>query len=209
MSSFEIVEPGYEVATPQGPDEGMRMLRLIERAARVCYRSEAKITDMSWEPLIKMLVKKKHTAMLEHDGYISVLFTCDRGVSHELVRHRIASFAQESTRYCNYGGKPVKVIQPPLERPSDRIHWRCSVSMACEQYQVLISGGVKPQMARSVLPTCTATQVFLSANPTEWRHIFRLRAAPDAHPQMYELMRPLLAELQARVPLLFDDIEVP
>lgn len=191
----------------------LRELRLIEKAARTCYRSEDKCTD-DGESVMRLeakLIESGHEAMLEHSS-LTVKFVCDRGVSHELVRHRMASFAQESQRYCNYSkGKfnhQLKVICPPdIQEGTDAYNaWSCAMVVCENAYFRMLETGVTPQIARSVLPNATATTIVVTANYREWRHILRLRCAKDAHPQMRELMIPLLRELKNKIPVLFDDI---
>ena len=160
--------------------------------------------------------------MLEH-SQLSVLFTCDRGVANELVRHRIASFAQESTRYCNYSkekfGRELTFIRPSYipdgmaqqfdVRSEEYYKWALFRDM-CEDvegdYTDLIDHGMRPEQARCVLPMCLKTEIVVTANYREWRNIFKLRTPVAAHPQMRELMCPLLKELQSKIPVVFDDI---
>lgn len=183
------------------------MLTLIERAARTCYKSEDRITGQSAPKFVKMLLDRGHHAMLEF-GFICVRFVCDRGVSHELVRHRLCAFAQESTRYCDYSGGGILVVRPPEIRGDALLDaWEDAILTSQEAYDALRREGATPQIARAVLPTCLKTEIVVGANPREWRHIFTLRTAKTAHPQMRELMVPLLAEMKQLVPVLFDDID--
>ena len=212
---MKAIEAGYEILDPISVD-GIEELKKIERAARTCYKSEDKITedDSSAMKMVAGLIKSGHEAMLEHGG-LTVRFVCDRGVSHELVRHRMASFAQESTRYCNYSkdkfGNELTFVMPTLYK-SDFMEdeaWNCWVETMkkCEEsYMKLIKMGVSPQMARSVLPNSLKTEVVVTANWREWRHILSLRCAPDAHPDIRCLMVDLLEELHDKIPVLFDDI---
>jgi len=209
---MKIIKPSYEILTPIS-DGGIKELQHIERIARVCYKSEDKISQdgESAKQLIKMLIDRKHEAMLEH-GSISVLFICDRGVSHELVRHRMASFAQESTRYCNYSkdkfGNELTFIEPCFwhEREYKYEDWERAVLEAEDSYFELLDIGASPQEARTVLPNSLKTEIVMTANYREWRHFFKLRCAEAAHPQMRELTRPLLRELHDKLPIIFDDI---
>lgn len=209
---MRIIKPSYEILTPIS-DGGIKELQHIERIARVCYKSEDKITQdgESAKKLIEMLIDREHEAMLEHES-ISVLFICDRGVSHELVRHRVASFAQESTRYCNYSkdkfGHEITVIKPCFfeEGSTDLGLWKGSCRLVENYYFSLLYSGKSPQEARTVLPNSLKTEVVMTANYREWRHILKLRCAPSAHPQMRELMIPLLDDLHDRLPVIFDDI---
>ena len=165
--------------------------------------------------IVKNLIANKHEAMLEH-AYITVKFICDRGISHELVRHRIASFAQESTRYCNYSkdkfGKEITVIKPYFLNEYTEAYqfWKNSCLTAEENYFNLLELGLAPQEARLVLPNSLKTEVVVTMNIREWRHFFNLRASGKTgkpHPQMLELTIPLLNELKNRVPVVFDDIK--
>ncbi|NVO13839.1 MAG: FAD-dependent thymidylate synthase [Rhodoplanes sp.] len=182
--------------------------RLIERAGRVCYKSEDKITDDSHVGFLARLAQSKHESVLEH-GSISVHFVVDRGVSHELVRHRIASFSQESTRYCNYSkgkfGAEITVIQPCFwDLASVQfVHWGAACQSAENTYHALLRAGATPQEARSVLPNSLKTELVMTANPREWLHVFKLRCAPTAHPQMREVMIPLRAYFAETWPAIF------
>lgn len=231
---MRLIKPSYEIITPINGEE---ILKQIELAARTCYKSQDKIEYSDREKmdnhdyyaesarvLIPKLISRGHKAMLEFGGMITVKFICDRGVSHELVRHRIASFAQESTRYCNYGkDEHIQFIIPSWLKWQEGIctkstysyinlghdghnTWIHSMLDAEEKYNILIKKGWSPQQARSVLPNSLKTEINISANIREWRHILKLRTAAAAHPQMRELMCPLLNGFQRRIPILFDDI---
>lgn len=230
---MKVIKPYYEILTPIN---GMQILKQIEMAGRVCYKSEDKISDDSAPKFVKMLIDRGHEAMIEHGGIISVKFVCDRGVSHELVRHRIASFAQESTRYCNYAkdkfGNQIiyiqpcwfkfndytmlkseelieLVINPPDTMPDDEYLWLQNMLNAEINYNKLIdSSGWQPQQARSILPNSLKTEIVVTMNMRELRHFFKLRTAKAAHPQMRELTIPLLKQLQDEIPVLFDDIRL-
>lgn len=206
---MQIVEPSYEIITPATPEEGKQMIRLMERAGRTCYKNESKITDDSAEKFVSMLRDRNHHAMLEF-GWIVVKFICSRGISHELVRHRLCSFAQESTRYVGYSGTGITVIcsDEISNDPEARSAWENAMHVAEESYNKLIAIGLKPQIARDVLPTCLKTEIVVSANTRQWRHVCQMRTPITAHPQMRQLMQPLLSDLQKLVPVLYDDIEV-
>lgn len=209
---MKIIEPSFEVLTPISPF-GIKELQHIEKIGRVCYKSEDKITEdgESAKKFVKMLISRGHEAMIEH-GSISVKFICDRGVSHELVRHRIASFAQESTRYCNYSqdkfGSELTFIKPCFweENSYNYDQWLTMMKNAEYYYLELLKHGATPQEARSVLPNSLKTEITITANYREWRNIFKLRTANAAHPQMREIMRPLLLYFQEYISVLFDDI---
>lgn len=207
---MQIIKAGYEILDPLTGEE---ILKKIERVARVCYKSEDKITDGSAEKMVRALVKRGHEAMLEHFSF-SVKFIVDRGVSHELVRHRVASFAQESTRYCNYGHEgEITVIEPLWFVGKDVLecrNWEEAVRVCECQYLKLLEDGWKPQEARAVLPNSLKTEVVMTANLREWRHFFKLRACGTTgkpHPQMLEVAVPLLKEVKSLIPVVFDDLE--
>lgn len=207
---MNIINASYEILTPITGEE----LKAIEKAGRTCYKSEKNITDDSAREFVKKLIKNGHEAMLEHSS-LSVKFICDRGVSHELVRHRLASFAQESTRYCNYAKNgELTFIKPCFFddfRGVDYELWRTAMVTAEDAYLTMIRNGCTPQEARSVLPNSIKTEVIMTANYREWRHFLNLRAARatgPAHPQMEELTIPLLKELTNLIPDVFDDIYI-
>lgn len=209
---MKTINPSYEILTDISPF-GTLELEQIERAARTCYKSEDKILDQaeSAKKLIRKLIENGHEAMLEH-SILSVKFICDRGVSHELVRHRMASFAQESTRYCNYSkdkfGKEITVIAPVAFARGSKAYyiWTTACSFAEVSYFDLLNDGASPQDARAVLPNSLKTEVVITANYREWRHILELRCSEKAHPEMRRLMLPLLEDLHGRIPVIFDDI---
>jgi thymidylate synthase (FAD) len=191
---------------------GMDMLKQIEEVGRTCYKSEDRITDDSAIKFVAGLISRGHEAMIEHSS-VSVRFICDRGVSHELVRHRLAAFAQESTRYCNYAkdkfGNEITVIEPVFWEKGtigyDR--WCEAMFKSEEHYFKLLEFGATPQEARTVLPNSLKTEIVITTNLREWRHFFKLRTPEAAHPQMRELTIPLLAELKTLIPVVFDDIK--
>ena len=200
---MRIVKPTAEIIAYSSNIE-----RTIEYAGRLCYKSEDRITDTSAKEFISRLMESKHESVLEH-GSISVHFTCDRGVSHELVRHRIASFSQESTRYCNYSkdkfDEEITVVAPTFwdTFSIQYEYWKQACERAEGAYFCLLENGVTPQEARSVLPNSLKTELVLTANPREWLHIFRLRTAKEAHPQMREIMIPLQASFAILWPSIF------
>lgn len=184
----------------------------IARAARTCYQSEANASAENDMRLVRSLIQRGHEAMIEH-SWLSVRFVTDRAIANEIVRHRLFSFAQESTRYCNYDNRGFEFIMPPIPDNTWAGNIRLSIEDACrnaaEEYEAMVrSASVRPEIARAVLPLCTATRLVVSGNLREWRHFFRLRTAKDAHPQIRELATPLLEELKALIPIIFDDIEV-
>jgi len=213
----KIIKQSYEILTDL---DGLVILKNIEKAARTCYKSEHLIIEdgESAKKLVKNLVERGHTAMLEHGGMISVKIICNRGLTHELVRHRLCSYAQESTRYCDYSkdkhGNEITVIRPlnfhsysSIEK-ENQIYWAwCQAMDAAEQsYFRLRKLGVSPQIARGVLPIDIKTEIIISTNPTEWRHILKLRTSPAAHPQIRAIMIGILKDFKNKIPIIFDDL---
>lgn len=184
---------------------------IIELAGRTCYKSEDKITLDSAEAFVAKIRSINHESVLEH-GSITVKFIVDRGVSHELVRHRVASFSQESTRYCNYSkdkfGNELTFIEPCFWDSDGMMlnEWHRACLNAEETYLWMLANGAKAQEARSILPNSLKTEVVMTANPREWRHVFKLRCAEAAHPQMREVMIPLRDEFIQKWPALFKDL---
>ena len=205
---MRIIKPSYEIITPL---DGAAILRHIETCGRVCYKSEDKITDGSAERFVRGIIRLGHEAVLEHYSF-TVRFIVDRGISHEIVRHRLASYCQESTRYCNYSGEKfdshITVIKPCyLEEGTDAyMGWKTACSVAEDMYFDLLTQGCKPEQARAVLPNSLKTELIMTANLREWRTVFKLRTSPAAHPQIREVMVPLLQECQRRIPVVFDDL---
>lgn len=181
-------------------------LGIIERAGRTCYKSEPK-GDPAF---VKMILKRGHESVLEHAS-ATFRIVCDRGISHEIVRHRLASYSQESTRYCNYSqerfGKEITVIKPPMELGCPEFApWLAAVQQAEDSYFAMLDAGCKPEIARSVLPTCLKTEIVMTANFREWRHFLKLRTAPAAHPQMQVVAKLIQAELMKVAASVFEDI---
>lgn len=209
---MRIVKPGFKIERLELLD-GDAILRRLEEAGRICYRSGHRITSDSAPGFVKMLLERGHESVIEHES-LSVRFVCDRGVSHEIVRHRLASYSQESTRFCNYSkgrfGGEIEIIdlQPHCRSPKTAALWARAMIDAEDSYLSMIEAGEPPEIARSVLPNSLKTELVMTANLREWRHFFRLRTAEAAHPQMRELARPLLKELRRLIPAVFDDVGV-
>ena len=217
-----LVKPSHEILTQIN---GKEILKKIEAAGRTCYKSETLITEDSAIEFVGKILARGHHSVIEHEN-ISVRIICDRGVTHEIVRHRLAAYSQESTRYCNYKGGVAFVIPPwvaldpgeywetgypPNIKVMDLGASRCwfeAMAAASIYYTRLVTDqGWSPQQARSVLPNSLKTEIVMTANLREWRHVFHLRCAKAAHPQMREVMLPLLEEFRARLPYLFDKDE--
>jgi len=199
---MKIVLPSVklEFVTPEAE-------KIIEAAGRTCYKSE-----QVGEPadFVKMIIRRGHESVLEHPS-ASFRIVCDRGVSHEIVRHRLASYSQESTRYCNYSknrfGNEITVIEPPglAQVVRGRSEWRASCERAEEAYFKMMEDGCHPQIARSVLPTCLKTELVMTCNFREWRHFLKLRTAAAAHPQMREVAGMIAKELAHISPACFGE----
>lgn len=186
--------------------------KVIEAAGRTCWKSEDKIDECSAGPFIEKIKGYNHASVLEH-GAITVRFVIDRGISHELVRHRLASFSQESTRYCTYAkgkfGGEITVIKPFFwdEGSIEYTLWYGACAQAEKSYLSLLDAGAKAQEARSVLPNSLKTEVVMTTNPRSWEHVFQLRCATGAHPQMREVMLPLQQVFASKWPSLFANHE--
>lgn len=207
---MKIISPSYKIIyISKNP------IQRIEEVARTCYKSQSSDSPEESLNLIRRLIQREHFAMLEF-AYISVLFVTDRGVSHELVRHRLASYAQESTRFCNYNknkfNNEISVIRPYWldwmdEKSFEYFSWKQVCSNSEQTYLKLIQSGCSPQQARTVLPLSLKTEINISTNIREWRHIFKLRALnPKAHPEIRKIMIPLLADLNYKIPVVFEDL---
>jgi len=201
---MKLIEQSWEWA--QKPD---RPLECIESAGRTCYKSEDKITQGSAERFARMLVKSGHESVIEH-AVAGVRFITNRGVTHEIVRHRLAAYSQESTRYVNYGNQEMTFIRPVWWEQSTE-EQKALFIKACEsaedQYNQLLASGWQPQQAREVLPNSLKTEIVVTANLREWRHIFRLRTSKAAHPQIRVLMQSCRDGFQRQIPILFDDMQ--
>lgn len=205
---MKIVPPSFEILTPMEPKE---MLARIERAGRTCYRSEDRITPDSAAAFVRTIIKSGHHSVIEHE-IISVRLVCDRGVTHELVRHRLASFSQESTRYVNYGrgpeGRGLVVVKPVFfEEGTEKYElWLKAMKEAEESYLALIGAGASAQEARTVLPNSLKTEIVMTANLRQWRHVLALRCSAASHPQMREIMKMILTRFQELLPEIFGDL---
>ena len=192
------------------PIDGEAILHSIEKIGRVCYKSEDRITTESAGKFIQSILKRGHESVIEHIS-VSMRVVCDRGVTHEIVRHRIASYSQESTRYCNYSGNrfgnELTFIKPCFFEPGSDAYklWLESMEYAEKIYLAMISGGAEPQQARSVLPNSLKTELIMTMNLREWRHFIRLRTAKASHPQMREIAYMMLSLLKESIPVIFDE----
>jgi len=205
---MKIIKPWFRI---ESEINGREILRGIELAGRTAYKSEDRITEDSAGKFARMIIKRGHESVLEHRS-VTVRIVCDRGVTHEIVRHRLASYTQESTRYCNYSRdqfeNEITVIDPVFwEEGSEEYGvWKTAMQNAEEAYMRLLELGATPQEARSVLPNSLKTEIVMTMNLREWRKFFRLRADSHAHPQMQEVARSLLEHFQMEIPVIFDDL---
>ena len=203
---MRLVESGFIIETPL-QNLGMNMLKRIERAGRTCYKSEENITGISAVDFTRSIIKNGHHSVLEHES-VSVRFICDRGVTHEMVRHRIASYSQESTRFCNYSTDKfrgqIAFMQPTFQLDDDDLELLLVIE---KHYMKCIENGRSPQDARYFLPNGLKTEIVMTCNLREWRHFFTLRAASKkAHPQMRATAIPVLNAFKQFIPVVFDDI---
>lgn len=201
---MKIVKPSVELLwiTPDPEKQ-------IEAAGRTCYKSEDKITENTARSFSRQMRERGHHAMIEH-AVASFRIITDRGITHEIVRHRLASYAQESTRYCNYSGdkfgRECSFVEPPGLSHEQRGFWLSSCRAAEGHYFLMLEGGCSPQIARSVLPNCLKTEIVMMANLREWRHFIKLRGSKSAHPQIVPIARKVWAQLMDHAPSIFEDL---
>lgn len=220
---MKLIRPSVEILTEI---DGDSILKTLEKVARTCYKSEDKITDdtSSAKRLIRTIMQAHHSSILEFVD-ITVKFTCSRVTSQSIVRHRLGSYAQESTRYCNYSKDKFDnqltfiipkwsmlhqgeyTIDDVLENAESR---DCVFLENCKNaelaYKRLIKFGCKAEEARDVLPLCIKTEINVKYNLREWRHFFELRCSSKAHPEIRLLARTLLKRFHEEIPLIFDDL---
>ncbi len=206
---MRIIKPSIEILDEINPEE---ILKKLEMCGRICYKSEKNITPESANKFISGIIRRGHESVIEHVN-LSVKFIVDRGVSHEIVRHRIASYSQESTRYCNYAkgdfNSEITVIEPLFFDENGPLYeaWKNSCQEAEDSYFELLNLGATAEQARSVLPNSLKTELVMTANLREWRHFLKLRTSKAAHPQIKEVANMLLEELTFKLPAIFDDIK--
>lgn len=204
---MKIIEPSVML---EDSIDGKEILKKIERIGRVCYKSEGSIKEGSAEKFVSNIINRHHESVLEHVS-ISVRVICDRGVSHEIVRHRLASYSQESTRYCNYSndkfGNELTFIKPCFWNEDDESYktWENTMKIIEETYMKMIVSGVTPQEARSILPNSIKTEIVMTMNLREWRHFFKMRCDKAAHPQMREVANMILDIFKSNIPIIFDE----
>ena len=201
--SFEILDWGAE--------NGIEILKKIERAGRTCYKSQDKVTEDSCIKFVQMLDKSGHHSVLEHHNIMCKLIT-NRGVLAELTRHRLASYSVESTRYCKYNGEMLFILPVWLNNPANKqeavtyANFSQSLNEAEHFYNILLEQGWRPEQAREVLPNALATEIIMTANLREWKHVFNLRCSKKAHPQIRDLMLDGLEQFKNFIPILFNEL---
>lgn len=202
---MKIIEPSVELVQEI---DGEKIMQHIERAGRVCYKSESRISDESAEKFIANIINSGHESVIEH---VSITFKiiCDRGVTHEIVRHRLASYSQESSRYCDYSnekfGGELTFIKPCFWSEDDEnfLLWKETMALLEKNYLAMRKNGARPEQARSILPNSLKTEIFMTANLREWRHFLKLRTSPRAHPQMREVALKIHELLNKHLPIIF------
>lgn len=209
----EIVPISYHIqgladhTLPFTVTDGRRLLRKVEHIARVSHRSEDAVTPDSYDRLLRSVVLNHGDWSVTEHAIVTVEVEVDRGITHEIVRHRIGAYTQESTRFVNYAKKLMRFIMPKFKHPDSVADYREAAREAEERYMRFIERGEPPELARSILPTGLASKLVMTYNLRTWRHFFIMRATKNAHPQMRELTDPLLAEFQKLIPILYEDIE--
>ena len=199
---MKIIQPSIEIMTPL---DGDYILKFLEQCGRTCYKSEDKITPDSAKKFIRNLIKRGHESVIEHYN-VTVKVICSRGISHEIVRHRIGAYSQESTRYVRYDEIEV-ICQPNIQLDTWEANvWLTAMVNAEECYQALIMQGIKPEIARDVLPNAVKTEIVITYNLRQWRHFLKQRTSRAAHPQIRQIAEMILKEFQEKIPVVFEDI---
>jgi thymidylate synthase (FAD) len=207
----KIIEPSFKLSTPFGPltpEGGIQMLRFIEAQARISHRSEEAQTEDSWKRFITAVVIGHGDWSVTEHVSITATIRVDRGVTHELVRHRLFSFTQESTRFVRYGDD-LEFIRPAGRTPNcddSWFDWETQLSFAEATYGKLLGAGWRPQEARSVLSNALAATIAVTGNLRNWRLFFLMRTSKETHPDFRRIAVPMLAEFKRLIPLLYDDI---
>ncbi|MDO8357237.1 MAG: FAD-dependent thymidylate synthase [Nitrospirota bacterium] len=214
---MNVVEPYWEIyndgADPDKQEEftevdGIRLVRKVEHYARISHRSEEAQTAISWDRFLRAVVLNKGDWSVVEHASLSVTFYVDRGITHEIVRHRLASYTQESTRFVNYAKKmsPSFIYPRPQDLEQDP-DWKIAIEACEDGYQRLIAKGWTAQEARSVFPNALGSKIAMTCNLRNWRHYLLMRSTREAHPQMRQVIDPLLLKLKATIPIFFEDIE--
>lgn len=211
---MKIIEPSFSLQTPFGAldeEKGIELLKWVEFNARISHRSEDRIEDESWRRFIQtVVVDRADWSVTEHASITAVIRT-DRGITHELVRHRLFSFTQESTRFVRgKQGEGLEFIKPSGLNMADGItywDWRNFMEVTEGTYFLLLNRGERPQEARSVLPNALAATISMTGNLRSWRWFFMMRTSKESHPDMRRITVPMLAEFKRFIPILYNDIE--
>lgn len=225
---MKVIKPYVELFDPINGEE---ILRKIEHCGRTCYKSEEQISKDSAKRFINGLLKSKHLSVIEHVS-LTVKIICSRSISHEIVRHRLASYSQESTRYCDFSkekfGKQITVILPKgfdedllgehnhnhirltdstheRLKNTEQLYWFYGCADTEIAYLRMLSNGAKPEIAREILPHCLKTEIVMTCNLREWKHIFQMRCQKAAHPHIQETMKDVLHRFYEEIPIIFDD----
>ncbi len=200
---------GFEIVDPRDSTDGVISLRKIERMARISHRTEERMTPDSWPRFIQAVVLEHGDWSVTEHSSATVIFTVNRGVTHELVRHRLFGFTQESTRFVNYAkdGYEARYIPSSAVTPCDYNEWVSDLRTIDQIYRKWLDRGYKPQTARDFLPNALAADIAVTGNYRNWRHAFLMRTSKETHEDFRKVMIPLLAEFKQRIPLLYDDIE--
>lgn len=195
---MQLLKQQFEIISEIRPD----LLQWLETIGRTSHQSEPKGDP---EAFIKMLLRRGHESVLEHFS-ITVKFLTDRGITHEIVRHRLGAYTQESTRYCDYSDG-MRFIKPNWAEDADDLaeedlrQWANGAEIG---YQYLREYGIAPQHARAILPNALASEIIVTYNLRMWRHFFDMRCDKAAHPQIRELAIDLRRELRKHIPVIFD-----
>lgn len=220
----KFISPTAQIVSPASEEEGVALLRRIEEFSRISHRSEDYMTDDTWLKFIQFVVMTKGDWSVVEHAQAAVVFRLDRGITHELVRHRLFSYTQESTRFVNYGktdqkGNRVRDMEFIIPQEWDKNTWdmtdaekeawedyRLGCIEAEQRYLRQIQRKIKPQIARNCLPIGLASTIAVSGNLRNWRHLFMMRTSKETHPEFRRVTEPLLLQFQERIPVLFDDI---
>lgn len=206
---MKIIDPSFEIVDPTSKEDGVKLLQKIERMARISHRSEDRQTSDSWEKFLKAVVIDRGDWSVTEHSSATVIFTVNRGVTHEMVRHRLFGFTQESTRFVNYTKKGYEAAYIPSRavKPEDSGSWLADLEIIDSIYRKWLAAGYAPQTARDFLPNALAAKIAITGNLRNWRHAFLMRTSKETHQDFRAVTIPLLAEFKKRIPILYDDIE--
>lgn len=209
---MKIVDPSFRFIHALPREEAYR---IISEAMSNCYRAELNATPKTPQEMVEKAIRIGHYSVVEHVS-VSVDIICDRGVTHELVRHRLASYSQESTRYCNYSGekfgRELTFIYPSWTHTPEAMDsrkyaiWEDALRIAEVRYMEMLDAGATPQEARAVLPNSLATKIAMTANLREWAHIFKLRCDLPANPDMRQVMKMIMFGMLDLYPSVFQPV---